>query len=64
MTPVALHIVPDDGRPHAPTSECGCDPELGVTRHRGAERRAYLHHDQDHAGDQRQEGTDHAAARP
>jgi hypothetical protein len=23
-----LHLIPDDGRPHAPTAECGCDPQL------------------------------------
>lgn len=21
------HTIPDDGTPHAPTSECGCDPQ-------------------------------------
>jgi hypothetical protein len=21
-----LHRIPDDGAPHAPTTECGCDP--------------------------------------
>ncbi len=20
------HLIPDDGAPHAPTTECGCDP--------------------------------------
>ncbi len=25
-----LHLIPDDdGLPHAPTSECGCDPQPG-----------------------------------
>ncbi len=23
-----LHLIPDDGQPHAPTTECGCDPQL------------------------------------
>lgn len=22
-----LHLIPDDGQPHAPTTECGCDPQ-------------------------------------
>ncbi len=28
-----LHLIPDDdGLPHAPTSECGCDPMLALIR--------------------------------
>lgn len=23
-----LHLIPDDGAPHAPTTECGCGPQL------------------------------------
>lgn len=22
------HVIPDDGAPHAPTLECGCDPDI------------------------------------
>jgi hypothetical protein len=22
-----LHLIPDDGWPHAPTTECGCGPQ-------------------------------------
>lgn len=61
---MALHLIPDDGAPHAPTSECGCGP---TSREHvyfgGVTRRAYIHHDQT-AGDERQEGTSHAATRP
>lgn len=29
-----LHLISDDGLPHAPTSECGCDPQLATIRGR------------------------------
>lgn len=25
---MAMHLIPDDGSPHTPTSECGCGPVL------------------------------------
>lgn len=31
---MSLHEIPDDGWPHAPTSECGCGPQLRYTGHR------------------------------
>jgi hypothetical protein len=32
-----LHLIPDDdGLPHAPTTECGCDPRPGQWRGRTA----------------------------
>ncbi len=32
-----LHLIPDnDGQAHAPTSECGCDPQLGSYQGRPA----------------------------
>lgn len=40
----AHHQIPDDGAPHAPTSECGCSPEVF---HTNEGVRVYLHVDQD-----------------
>ena len=40
------HRIPDDSAPHAPTSECGCRPEVFHARD-GI--RVYLHVDQDRA---------------
>jgi hypothetical protein len=39
------HQIPDDCAPHAPTSECGCAPEVFHTEDG---TRVYLHVDQDH----------------
>lgn len=39
---MALHEIPDDGAPHAPTSECGCGP---AREYRGG-RPVYVHVDQ------------------
>ncbi len=38
------HQIPDDDAPHAPTSECGCGPEVF---HTPDGTRVYLHVDQD-----------------
>jgi hypothetical protein len=38
------HQIPDDGAPHAPTSECGCAPQVF---HTDDGTRVYLHVDQD-----------------
>lgn len=37
---MARHDIPEDGAPHAPTSECGCSPQL--TERDGR----YAHNDQ------------------
>jgi hypothetical protein len=37
------HDIPDDGAPHAPTSECGCGPQ----RHLVGGHVVYEHVDQD-----------------
>lgn len=39
---MAMHLIPDDGAPHAPTSECGCGPDRVL---RGG-RYVYVHTDQ------------------
>lgn len=46
--PGPAHEIPDDGAPHARTSECGCGPQL-ATRAGGP---VYVHTDQA-AGDER-----------
>lgn len=41
---MALHLIPDDGAPHAPTTECGCDPQPQlVATVDGLLRRAFVH---------------------
>lgn len=41
---MALHLIPDDGSPHAPTSECGCGVRpLLIGRVDGTVRRALAH---------------------
>lgn len=41
---MALHLIPDDGAPHAPTTECGCDPQPQlVTTVDGLTRQAFVH---------------------
>lgn len=41
---MALHLIPDDGAPHAPTTECGCDPQPQlVTTVDGQYRPAFVH---------------------
>ncbi len=42
------HQIPDDSAPHAPTSECGCAPEVFHTKDG---TRVYVHADQDHDED-------------
>lgn len=60
---MALHEIPDDGAPHAPTTECGCSP-VRTTGERpdGTFGAFYVHHDQTD-GRKRQEGPRDAAAR-
>lgn len=62
---MAAHMIPDDGSPHAPTSECGCSPQRLEVAERpdGTFGPAYLHNDMS-ADDERQEGHDHAATGP
>lgn len=43
---MALHLIPDDGAPHAPTGECGCGPHLERVPYAGQIREAYVHPDQ------------------
>jgi hypothetical protein len=63
---MALHVIPaDDGAPHAPDTSCGCGPQRRESSrrpdgHAGVE---YVHTDMS-ADTERQEGPDHAAARP
>lgn len=39
-----LHVIPEDGRPHAPTAECGCGPQAEmVPGPDGATRLALVH---------------------
>lgn len=41
---MALHLIPDDGDPHAPTTECGCGVRvIRLFRPDGSIRRAYAH---------------------
>lgn len=41
---MALHLIPDDGAPHAPTLECGCSVRpIRVMHQDGAVRRAWAH---------------------
>ena len=41
---MTLHLIPDDGCPHAPTSECGCGPQLtDLRRADGTARPAFRH---------------------
>ena len=41
---MSLHLIPDDGRPHAPTTECGCGPQLAdLRRPDGTARPAFRH---------------------
>lgn len=44
--PMALHLIPDDGAPHAPTLECGCDPyPKMVVGDDGLFRQAFAHNE-------------------
>lgn len=38
-----LHLIPDDGAPHAPTTECGCDPQPQLIQTDGGYRTAMVH---------------------
>lgn len=41
---MVLHLIPDDGAPHAPTTECGCGPVLvAVVAFDGTIRQAFEH---------------------
>jgi hypothetical protein len=50
-----LHEIPDDGAPHTPSSECPCGPALATVAYQGADRVAFVHHDQ---ADEREGPTD------
>jgi len=41
---VALHLIPDENSPHAPTGQCGCTPRLAVVvLEDGSTRWAFKH---------------------
>ncbi len=40
-----LHLIPDDGAPHAPTGECGCYPYLKMVVHSGRVVTALAHNE-------------------
>jgi hypothetical protein len=58
---VVLHLIPDDGAPHAPTSECGCGPDRSTTpRPDGTHGTTYTHRDM--TADDGPEDSTHATA--
>lgn len=41
-----LHLIPEDDAPHAPSTECGCGPQLRLVPYGASRREALVHNDQ------------------